>query len=101
MTDSPASEAPFEILMLADGRDAGLDPGRPLKPGALGPLVRPERWLFVTHLLVLLALAGLAICIVGIIRLSRNSDGEATAAPTRRALMPEAAAAVVPEPPAL
>jgi tetratricopeptide (TPR) repeat protein len=98
MTDFRESEAPFEILMLSDGPGRDLHPGRSRKPAPLGPIVRPERWLFVTHLLVLLALAGLAICIVGIVRLSRSAEGDASATPAHRVLLPEAAAAVVPEP---
>ena len=62
--------------------------------------VRPERWLYVTHLLVLLSLAGLVVCIVGLVRLSKSPDGggDATAATIARVALPEASASTVAEP---
>ena len=92
-------EPAFEILILPES------PGEVVRvqgstSGRFGAL-RPERWLYVTHLLVLLSLAGLVVCIVGLVRLSRSAetagDGTAAAAIARVAL-PEASAAIVAEP---
>ena len=97
MIDPAASEPPFEILILTP--EAGASPARrtlaapPLAVGA----PRPDRWLFVTHLLVLLSLAGLVVCIVGLVRLSRSPDGETgTAAAPGRAILEAAAATTEP-----
>src|SRR6185436_20384304 len=93
-------EPTFEILILPE------TPGEVVRvPGsASGKLraLRPERWLYVTHLLVLLSLAGLVVCIVGLVRLSKSPDvagGDGTAAAIARVALPEAsAAAIVAEP---
>ena len=89
MSDPSAPEPPFEILILS------ANPGPSSASGGGTPL-RPERWLFVTHLLVLLSLAGLVVCIVGLVRLTRSPEG-AEGASGRVSLM-EAAAASIPEP---
>jgi hypothetical protein len=67
------SEPTFEILILPQETGAAPKPGTG-KPGRLESL-RPERWLYVTHLLVLLSLAGLVVCIVGLVRLSKSTEG--------------------------
>jgi tetratricopeptide (TPR) repeat protein len=90
MIDPSAPEPPFEILILSG------DPG-PIAASGGGKPLRPERWLFVTHLLVLLSLAGLVVCIVGLVRLTRSSEA-AEGAVARVSLM-EASAASVPQPP--
>lgn len=86
------SEPTFEILILPEETDAAAR-----APGATsGRLhaLRPERWLYVTHLLVLLSLAGLVVCIVGLVRLSKSPDvaGETAAATIARVALPEASA---------
>src|SRR5690242_17416275 len=88
-------EPTFEILILPPESSAAPKPGR---PGRIEGL-RPERWLYVTHLLVLLSLAGLAVCIVGLVRLSKSTDGhEAAAAAIARVSLPEAAASTAAPP---
>src|SRR5881394_384504 len=92
-------EPTFEILILPEGGDAAARvPGS--KSGRI-PALRPERWLYVTHLLVLLSLAGLVVCIVGLVRLSKSpeaaAEGNAAAAIARVAL-PEASASILIEP---
>lgn len=92
-------EPTFEILILPE------NPAEVLRvqgstSGKLRAL-RPERWLYVTHLLVLLSLAGLVVCIVGLVRLSKSPDvvgGDGTAAAIARVALPEASAAIVAEP---
>src|SRR5438046_10073192 len=89
MSDPSVPEPPFEILILSGESGQGPSPGG-------GKPLRPERWLFVTHLLVLLSLAGLVVCIVGLVRLTRSSE-TAEGSVARVSLM-EAAAASVPVP---
>ncbi|HVE41004.1 MAG TPA: tetratricopeptide repeat protein [Planctomycetota bacterium] len=89
MSNPSASEPPFEILILSAAPEQ-----TPASGG--GKPLRPERWLFVTHLLVLLSLAGLVVCIVGLVRLTRSSE-TAEGSVGRVSLM-EAAAASVPAP---
>src|SRR5690242_17348910 len=89
MSDPSAPEPPFEILILSG------EPGQGPASGG-GKALRPERWLFVTHLLVLLSLAGLVVCIVGLVRLTRSS--EASEGPVGRVSLMEAAAASIPIP---
>src|SRR5437868_15037348 len=97
MIDPAASEPPIEILILSPEPEAS--PAR--RTHALQPLAgratRPDRWLYVTHLLVLLSLAGLVVCIVGLVRLSRSPDGEpGTPAAPGRAILEAAAATTEP-----
>jgi tetratricopeptide (TPR) repeat protein len=87
------SEPTFEILILPEEPDAAARAAGATS-GRLQAL-RPERWLYVTHLLVLLSLAGLVVCIVGLVRLSKSSDvssGEGAAATMARVALPEASA---------
>jgi tetratricopeptide (TPR) repeat protein len=98
MIDPVSSEPTFEILILP--QEPGARPRLPIpKIGRIESL-RPERWLYVTHLLVLLSLAGLVVCIVGLVRLSKSSEGhEVQAATIARVTLPEAAASTpAPEP---
>jgi tetratricopeptide (TPR) repeat protein len=87
MSDPASSEPPFEILILSG------EPG-PSPMSAGSGRLRPERWLFVTHLLILLSLAGLVVCIVGLVRLTRSSEA-AEASAGRVSLMESAAGSVV------
>ncbi len=86
MMDPAASEPPFEILIYSG--EPGASPAIPRVRPAETPVVsalKPERWLYVIHLLVLLSVAGLVICIVGFVRLSRSPSApeEASAAVVR------------------
>ena len=93
MMDPAASEPPFEIVIYSG--EPGASPAaprvRPAETPAI-PALRPERWLYVIHLLVLLSIAGLVVCIVGFVRLSRTpSTAEEASAPTARTTLPEPA----------
>ena len=99
MNDPASSEPLFEIVMTSpepERRPARFRISEPVGPAA----VRPERWMVVTHLLVLLALAGLVVCIVGLVRLSRSPEVADAAGPVvARASILEAAVTVpTPEP---
>src|SRR5262245_11577313 len=92
-------EPTFEILILPESPDEAVR----VHGSTFGKFraLRPERWLYVTHLLVLLSLAGLVVCIVGLVRLSKSPDavgGDGTAAAIARVALPEVSAAVVAEP---
>src|SRR4051812_30556317 len=99
MNDPETTEPSIEILILPDQSGAWPRPGA-AKPGRI-ETHRPERWLYVTHLLVLLSLAGLVVCIVGLVRLSKSTDGhDASAAAIARVSLPEPAASTPPPEPA-
>jgi tetratricopeptide (TPR) repeat protein len=95
MNDPVLSEPLFEIVMHSaePERNAAIARFRTSGPAA----VRPERWMVVTHLLVLLALAGLVVCIVGLVRLSRSPDVDHPL--IARASILEAAVTAPPPPP--
>jgi tetratricopeptide (TPR) repeat protein len=99
MKEASSTEAPFEIVMLSEDHETGVAGFRTATAGPIGGSVRPERWLFVTHVLVLLSLVGLGICVVGLVRLSRSADvGEATPTTAAPILLPQAIASVAVEP---
>src|SRR5687767_10383204 len=99
MNDS--SEPLFEIVMTSPEPERRAGPVRLRMAEPVGPAaVRPERWMVVTHLLVLLALAGLVVCIVGLVRLSRSPEVADAAGPmVARASLLEAAVTLPPPEP--
>jgi len=69
MIEPHASEPPLEILMLGSESAGPASPPALASPGSrpvppmlpVAPAVRAERWLFVVHLLILVAFAGLVV----------------------------------------
>jgi tetratricopeptide (TPR) repeat protein len=75
MTEPLAPEPPLEILMLGSEASATGSAPAPLTPAPrtlspispVAPAIRAERWLFVVHLLILVAFAGLVVYFVSLV----------------------------------
>jgi len=104
MSEPLAPEPPLEILMLGSEAAGPGSPPAPATPNSrsapptlpVAPAVRAERWLFVVHLLILVAFVGLVVCFLSLVW----RDGDRRPPPEAPAvILPSAMASGLPAPP--